>query len=192
MTTELQITANQENSKLSTGAKTSEGKTIVAQNAIKHGLLSHKLILGEEDLDCWKILLNGLVETLLPVGMIEQLLVEKIAISFWRQRRLVGAEVAAIRISAITESKRLDLEIENIENDLYFVMDINQRTKEVKNRLVSEFQEIKRLVQIKSTAPISDELLIRYSTGLDNELYKAITAFRKEQEIRLNNPLPVH
>ena len=192
MTTELQITANQENSKLSTGAKTSEGKAIVAQNAIKHGLLSHKLILGEEDLDCWKILLNGLVETLLPVGMIEQLLVEKIAISFWRQRRLVGAEVAAIRISAITESKRLDLEIENIESDLYFVMDINQRTKEVKNRLVSEFQEIKRFVQIKSTAPISDELLIRYSTGLDNELYKAITAFRKEQEIRLNNQLPAH
>ena len=192
MTTELQITANQENSKLSTGAKTSEGKAIVAQNAIKHGLLSHKLILGEEDLDCWKILLNGLVETLLPVGMIEQLLVEKIAISFWRQRRLVGAEVAAIIISEITESKRLDLEIENIESDLYFVMDINQRTKEVKNRLVSEFQEIKRFVQIKSTAPISDELLIRYSTGLDNELYKAITAFRKEQEIRLNNPLPAH
>jgi hypothetical protein len=192
MTTELQITANQENSKLSTGAKTSEGKAIVAQNAIKHGLLSHKLILGEEDLDCWKILLNGLVETLLPVGMIEQLLVEKIAISFWRQRRLVGAEVAAIRISAITESKRLDLEIENIESDLYFVMDMNQRTEEVKNRLVSEFQEIKRFVQIKSTAPISDELLIRYSTGLDNELYKAITAFRKEQEIRLNNPLPAH
>ena len=192
MTTELQITANQENSKLSTGAKTSEGKAIVAQNAIKHGLLSHKLILGEEDLDCWKILLNGLVETFLPVGMIEQLLVEKIAISFWRQRRLVGAEVAAIRISAITESKRLDHEIENIESDLYYVLDINQRTEEVKNRLVSELQEIKRLVQIKSTAPISDELLIRYSTGLDNELYKAITAFRKEQEIRLNNPLPTH
>ena len=192
MTTELQITANQENSKLSTGAKTSEGKAIVAQNAIKHGLLSHKLILGEEDLDCWKILLNGLVETFLPVGMIEQLLVEKIAISFWRQRRLVGAEVAAIRISAITESKRLDHEIENIESDLYYVLDINQRTEEVKNRLVSELQEIKRLVQIKSTAPISDELLIRYSTGLDNELYKAITAFRKEQEIRLNNPLPAH
>jgi len=192
MTTELQITANQENSKLSTGAKTSEGKAIVAQNAIKHGLLSHKLILGEEDLDCWKILLNGLVETFLPVGMIEQLLVEKIAISFWRQRRLVGAEVAAIRISAITESKRLDLEIENIESDLYFVLDMNQRTEEVKNRLVSELQEIKRLVQIKSTAPISDELLIRYSTGLDNELYKAITAFRKEQEIRLNNQLPAH
>ena len=192
MTTELQITANQENSKFSTGAKTSEGKAIVAQNAIKHGLLSHKLILGEEDLDCWKILLNGLVETFLPVGMIEQLLVEKIAISFWRQRRLVGAEVAAIRISAITESKRLDLEIENIESDLYFVLDMNQRTEEVKNRLVSELQEIKRLVQIKSTAPISDELLIRYSTGLDNELYKAITAFRKEQEIRLNNQLPAH
>ena len=192
MTTELQITANQENSKLSTGAKTSEGKAIVAQNAIKHGLLSHKLILGEEDLDCWKILLNGLVETLLPVGMIEQLLVEKIAISFWRQRRLVGAEVAAIRISAITESKRIDHKIENIENDLNFVLNINQRTGEVKNRLVSELQEIKRLVQIKSTAPISDELLIRYSTGLDNELYKAITAFRKEQEIRLNNQLPAH
>ena len=192
MTTELQITANQENSKLSTGAKTSEGKAIVAQNAIKHGLLSHKLILGEEDLDCWKILLNGLVETLLPVGMIEQLLVEKIAISFWRQRRLVGAEVAAIRISAITESKRIDHKIENIENDLNFVLNINQRTGEVKNRLVSELQEIKRLVQIKSTAPISDELLIRYSTGLDNELYKAITAFRKEQEVRLSNPLPTH
>ena len=128
----------------------------------------------------------------MPVGMIEQVLVEKIAISFWRQRRLVGAEVAAIRISAITESKRIDHKIENIENDLNFVLNINQRTGEVKNRLVSELQEIKRLVQIKSTAPISDELLIRYSTGLDNELYKAITAFRKEQEVRLSNQPPAH
>lgn len=86
----------------------------------------------------------------MPVGMIEQLLVEKIAISFWRQRRLVGAEVAAIRISAITESKRLDLEIENIESDLYFVMDINQRTKEVKIDLYLNFKKSSGLSRLKA------------------------------------------
>jgi hypothetical protein len=40
MSTEAQIKANRENAQKSTGPKTAEGKTVVSQNVVKHGLLS--------------------------------------------------------------------------------------------------------------------------------------------------------
>lgn len=39
-------------------------------------------------------------------------------------------------------------------------------------------------VRAKRTSPIHNELLARYQAGIDNELYKAIEALRKQQEWR--------
>lgn len=41
------------------------------------------------------------------------------------------------------------------------------------------------IVQAKESAPISNQLLSRYQVGLDNELYKALEALRKQQQWRL-------
>lgn len=45
-------------------------------------------------------------------------------------------------------------------------------------------QAIGNQVRAKLTAPIHNELLARYQAGIDNELYKAIEALRKQQEWR--------
>jgi hypothetical protein len=45
-------------------------------------------------------------------------------------------------------------------------------------------QAISEKVRAKLTAPIGNELLARYQAGIDNELYKAIEALRKQQEWR--------
>ena len=47
-----------------------------------------------------------------------------------------------------------------------------------------EVQSVAELVRTSLTAPINNELIVRYQTGLDNELYKAIEALRKQQEWR--------
>ena len=48
MSTEKQLIANQQNAQLSTGPMTSDGKTVVAMNAIKHGIFAKDLILVSE------------------------------------------------------------------------------------------------------------------------------------------------
>jgi hypothetical protein len=49
VTSDRQIEANRRNAKKSTGPRTAEGKAVVAQNAVRHGLLSTKLLIeGEE------------------------------------------------------------------------------------------------------------------------------------------------
>ena len=88
MTTQKQIKANQANSKKSTGAITTNGKLTVAGNAIKHGLFAQRLILTDENLDEYAQLIDGLISSLNPVGTLEQLLVEKIAVATWKQMRI--------------------------------------------------------------------------------------------------------
>ena len=98
MTTAKQVKANQANSKKSTGATSDEGKAVIATNALKHGLFAQRLILSDENMDEYAQLIDGLVSSLNPVGTLEQLLVEKIAVATWKQLRLTRAESATIEL----------------------------------------------------------------------------------------------
>jgi hypothetical protein len=92
----VQLIANQNNAKKSTGPVTLQGKQTVSNNALKHGVFSKSLILTDEDPAEYKSLLNQLLQELHPSGLLEQTLVERIALTLWRQRRLVRAETANI------------------------------------------------------------------------------------------------
>lgn len=98
MTTAVQIKANQDNSKLSTGPKTETGKQTVSENRVTHGILSNRL-LSHEDPEEYQALLDRLLSELKPVGALEVGLVEKITIILWRQRRLVQAESAKLELA---------------------------------------------------------------------------------------------
>ncbi len=92
MTTTKQVESNRANAKLSTGPKSIEGKKRVSSNRISHGILSNKLLLANESAEDYQALLDDLQHQLRPVGTLELTLVERIAVSLWRQRRMVGAE----------------------------------------------------------------------------------------------------
>ena len=272
MTTEKQTIANQANSKKSTGAVTSEGKTIVASNAIKHGLFSSRLILSDESVNEYGLLLDDLMQSLQPAGTLELVLVEKIATAIWRQLRLTKAESVSIELDRrmekkdnrkevgalmghtcfdsdialtdltdLTESEKAQIEwleaaiseykslldtvlyqsnLNALQRDaasLYgqlvdeaddkgltidaYVAWVNKNdskglhlwannlftwcNKELANyQRRGEVQQIAEQLRIKQSAPMHNELLIRYQTALDAELYKAIAALRKQQEWR--------
>jgi hypothetical protein len=101
MVTEKQIQANVKNSQLSTGPLTQEGKAVVAGNAIKHGVFAKDLVIaagdGMEDVSEYLALLVDLKRDLQPVGRLEMLLLEKIAVNYWRLKRLVRYETGEIR-----------------------------------------------------------------------------------------------
>lgn len=92
----LQIAANRANAKRSTGPRTSHGRQIVAQNALKHGLFARQPVLDHEDPDAYAALVEDLVTDLRPVGLLETALVDRIALTLWRQRRLMQAETAEL------------------------------------------------------------------------------------------------
>jgi hypothetical protein len=92
----VQLIANQNNAKKSTGPVTAQGKQTVSNNALKHGVFSKTLILTDEEPDEYKSLLDQLLLELHPSGLLEQTLVERIALTLWRQKRLVRAETANI------------------------------------------------------------------------------------------------
>ena len=121
MTTTKQVKANQANSKKSTGATSDEGKAVIATNALKHGSFAQRLILSDENLDEYAQLIDGLLTSLNPVGTLEQLLVEKIAVATWKQLRLIRAESASIE---------LDRRMERTENIAYVSKAIGRQRDE--------------------------------------------------------------
>jgi hypothetical protein len=101
MISEKQKQANIQNAQLSTGPFTPEGKALVSRNAIKHGIFAKDLVIaagdGQEDELEYHELLAELKKDLAPEGRIEMLLVEKIAVNYWRLRRLIRYETGEIR-----------------------------------------------------------------------------------------------
>jgi hypothetical protein len=101
MTSKKQIQANRKNAQKSTGPKTEEGKIISYRNSLKHGLLAKEVVItdgeGVENQQAFDDLLNDLVKQRKPVGALEEMLVEKIAVSYWRQRRANQYEIGSIR-----------------------------------------------------------------------------------------------
>ncbi|MBN1510032.1 MAG: hypothetical protein JW955_24515, partial [Sedimentisphaerales bacterium] len=87
MNTEAQITANRANARKSTGPRTAEGKAIVAQNAIKHGLLARQHVIMGEDPEQFEQSRRLWLEEFQPVGHAETKLVERIAALSWRLER---------------------------------------------------------------------------------------------------------
>jgi hypothetical protein len=79
----------------STGPRSQRGKNISKRNALKHAIFSKVVVLKGEpqaEVNYWVVELR---KSLQPQGALEDILVDKIFALFWRQRRLVIAEVDA-------------------------------------------------------------------------------------------------
>jgi hypothetical protein len=80
--------ASRKNGARSRGPKTAEGKARSAQNALKHGLRAQKhVVLPEEDGGEFAALAAALVEELAPVGALQAVLAQRIAVAAWRLAR---------------------------------------------------------------------------------------------------------
>ncbi len=105
MTSVAQIISNRNNSTKSTGPKTEEGKSVVAKNALKHGILSRDIVLSSEDKTAYNNLANSMFTELDPATSIERFLVEQVTVSMWRMRRLW-----------VTEAQMFDWHMDGGEN----------------------------------------------------------------------------
>ncbi len=95
MASQAQIVANRANALKSTGPKTSQGKAVVSQNAVKHGLLAEQVVIAGEDPGAFESYREAMLGELAPVGVVETTLAERVVGLAWRLRRAerVQAEV---------------------------------------------------------------------------------------------------
>ncbi len=87
MASAAQIAANRRNARRSTGPRTAEGKAIVSQNAIRHGLTARQDVIGAEEQAVFDRHRERVLRELEPVGVVESQLAERVAGLLWRLRR---------------------------------------------------------------------------------------------------------
>ena len=84
MPSDLQIQANRENARRSTGPRTPLGKARASLNAVRHGLTSHNAVLPQEDQQAYAELLASLEAQFQPQNPVETFLVQQMASAQWR------------------------------------------------------------------------------------------------------------
>lgn len=149
-TAEQRLAANRANALMSTGPVTPEGKSRSCANAMRHGLLSNRLLLDDECPAEFETLFDELQSALGPVGFLELTLVERIAISIWRQRRLVHAEAAALKLgrqpariaACLTSELRRGYGSELKEDDL---QPVDQARVEWCNTVLAEIEGLEQI-----------------------------------------------
>ncbi len=94
------VESNRRNSQKSTGPKTATGKKRVSRNAVRHGFFSKFLLIqhrdGKESQGEYDDFYAGVLKHYQPVGWLEELWGEKIAVWSWRLRRLIRCESGQI------------------------------------------------------------------------------------------------
>ncbi len=101
MSSQAQITANQANAQLSTGATTIEGKAKSSMNALKTGLTGHTVLLPGDDAELYEAKVLHCVEAFNPVGEKETSLVQALADTEWRIARIPGLEYGIYALARI-------------------------------------------------------------------------------------------
>jgi hypothetical protein len=95
------------------GPRSEIGKAIASRNALKHGIFANAMVLTSDLRQMYDSLLSGLREDLKPIGTLEEVLVEKLAVLIWRYRRLIFTETAEaggdpFKFDSNADSKVLD------------------------------------------------------------------------------------
>jgi hypothetical protein len=85
--------ANRENSKRSTGPRSAAGKSVVALNALRHGLRAERPVVpGLERPEDYEVHRDAIVSAIEPLGALEKVLAERVASILWRLERVARFE----------------------------------------------------------------------------------------------------
>jgi hypothetical protein len=125
------LAANRRNAQRSTGPKSAKGKATSRQNALKHGILASSLLIvaALEDADEFQQLVNALIRDLAPVGALEEMLVEKIAVCCWREARALRCERGSVQqmIKTVGLKDNLVLPINDLDRILRYETSIHRQ-----------------------------------------------------------------
>jgi hypothetical protein len=170
MTSNKQLKANRKNSLLG-GVKTTKGKEISKYNALTHGILRQSLTDYESDF--YIDIYNELIGQFNPVGVMERVLIERVAIYYLKLFRVQKAE---------TEFMKANLNPRVVKKrDLIQIVTDKMFDDEVVNE--GYYPVITNEVVVKIS-----ETFGRYEGTIENRLYRALHELQWLQKNRGVDP----
>ena len=109
--------ARSNNGAQSRGPVTPEGKATSSMNALRHGLCSQQIVMPGEDQSAFDLLRQDYLNRLRPQGPAEIELVETLAASSWRLKRIIRLETALLSGESTDPCKAISL-LMRYENQL--------------------------------------------------------------------------
>jgi hypothetical protein len=94
--TEKQIVASRANGAKSRGPVTQDGKRNAARKNLRHAMLAKCIVLVGESATRFRTLLDSFHDELKPESAIEDILVHKLTVAYWRQMRTWDQQKASI------------------------------------------------------------------------------------------------
>jgi len=166
MVSDAKIEANRRNAAKSTGPKTPEGKAVSKMNALRHGLLSERVLLPKEDAELLNAFRDGMLQQLRPVGELERLLADRVVATAWRLRRAAQIEVEVL------DRSMSDIGLPELLARNTFPLDVGLAFRN------------------DAKGPECLGKLSRYESALERALYKALHELQRLQAARAGEPVP--
>jgi hypothetical protein len=162
MVTEKQLVANRENGKKG-GPKTAEGKANIRLNALKQGLFAKDLVLDDEERKVLKEIWQRMLVELEPQSIVEEMLIEFMASSFWRRQMAIRLETDYLN----EQFFKITMALENGDLDAF--------SKFVNGELGNQkgWQNV-----------------LRYQTSFENKFFKSLHELERLQMARRGTTVP--
>jgi hypothetical protein len=154
-----QLAANRRNALLSKGAVSPEGKAVVRNNALRHGLSTDRIVLPDEDPAAFTAMREALIRDHVPANDQEADLVDQIAATYWRLLRVQRVETGLFESAMHPQAPRRT----------------SRETMEIHDPFAQAF----------CTQSHHFDNLRRYTATIERAYYRALETLRKLQTARV-------
>lgn len=183
MATEAQILANRRNAQKSTGPRTHQGRAIISQNAIKHGLSAQQAIISSESQADFELYRDRMLDELDPIGPMESMLAERIVSLSWRLKRAGRMQNQAIdAMNADNKSNPLAKLAQSM-----FLKGSSQ-SQDGTSAVGGELALGRLAIKDFSNARVLERLLM-YERRMEHSLYKTLLELQRLHIMRRFDPL---
>jgi hypothetical protein len=169
MSSDAQLAANRANAELSTGPKTPEGKAKSSLNAVKTALTGQTVLLPSDDVAAYESHVQSFIDHYNPATPREKDLVQSIADTTWRMKRIPSLEAAilargSIELKDMFEDQAAELRPQLIAAEVYLryekqIHNLHLQEARLFRRFQQECRELEALQQ-ESAQQMMDALAI--------------------------------
>lgn len=166
----------------SSGPVTPEGKTASSQNALKTGIFSKRRLLSDEDPAAFQALVESLNVTFNPASIVEQILIDRMAMARHRLARLERAEAAVIELDRRAYEFGDDEDKWGRYGGYGLKVRLPAISEETKKALAPKRDAV---VMASISLPRDAEKYVRLAASLHREFDTALRLLREEQARRV-------
>ena len=199
MATNKKIITNRRNARKSTGPRKEAGKARSSRNALKHGLTAKQVVLFDEDPAALDALRDSLYVFYQPTNPVAEHLVEHVAASIWRLRRVPEIEAGIFAHFYFERERGLagGRVAAQVVDDLS--LDPFSSIRDEKAHAVAERDQNRAETKLQGHLPVRGEVfgnaersltsLVRIASAIESSLYRAI---RELERMKAERQEPVN